>query len=117
LIKSELVRRIASANPGLYERDAEKIVDAILEEIASALARGDRVEIRGFGAFSVKQRAARLIRNPRTGVEVPVHEKYFPTFRPGRPMHELLNRNLEQGNSSQIGVARSSELKRRPLQL
>jgi integration host factor subunit beta len=66
MIKSELVQRIAETNPHLYQRDVENIVDAILDEITRALARGDRVELRGFGAFSVKNRPARLGRNPRT---------------------------------------------------
>jgi integration host factor subunit beta len=68
MIKSELVQRIAEHNPHLYQRDVENIVNAILDEIVAALARGDRVELRGFGAFSVKHRPARAGRNPRTGV-------------------------------------------------
>lgn len=67
MIKSELVQRIAESNPHLYQRDVENIVNAILDEIVAALARGDRVELRGFGAFSVKARPARTGRNPRTG--------------------------------------------------
>ena len=72
MIKSELVQRLAARNPHLYQRDIENIVDAILGEIAGALSRGDRVELRGFGAFSTKQRQARTGRNPRTGDKVPV---------------------------------------------
>ena len=72
MIKSELVQRIAEHNPHLYQRDVENIVNAILDEIVAALARGDRVELRGFGAFSVKHRPARAGRNPRTGAHVPV---------------------------------------------
>ena len=75
MIKSELVQRMAARNPHLYQRDIENIVDAILGEIADALARGERVELRGFGAFSTKQRQARTGRNPRTGDRVPVTEK------------------------------------------
>src|SRR6516225_966751 len=67
MIKSELVRRISSQNPHLYERDIEKVVSAILDEMVEALRRGDRVELRGFGAFSVKLRGPRQGRNPRTG--------------------------------------------------
>ena len=67
MIKSELVLKIAEQNPHLYQRDVEKIVNAILDTIGDALARGDRVELRGFGAFSVKKRDARTGRNPRTG--------------------------------------------------
>ena len=80
MIKSELVQRIAEQNPHLYQRDVEHIVNSILEEITQALARGDRVELRGFGAFSVKRRGARIARNPRTGDTVQVAEKYIPFF-------------------------------------
>ncbi len=91
MIKSELVQRIADRNPHLYLRDVEKIVNAILEEITSALARGDRVELRGFGAFSVKHRDARVGRNPRTGAHVAVNEKVVPFFKTGKEMRERLN--------------------------
>jgi integration host factor subunit beta len=91
MIKSELVQRIADRNPHLYLRDVEKIVNAILEEITNALARGDRVELRGFGAFSVKQRDARLGRNPRTGEHVSVDGKSVPFFKTGKEMRERLN--------------------------
>ncbi len=91
LIKSELVQRIANRNPHLYLRDVEKIVNAILDEITSALSRGDRVELRGFGAFSVKHRDARVGRNPRTGAHVPVDEKTVPFFKTGKEMRERLN--------------------------
>jgi integration host factor subunit beta len=92
MIKSELVQRIAETNPHLYQRDVENIVDAILDEITRALARGDRVELRGFGAFSVKERPARLGRNPRTGEQVKVTEKVVPYFKTGKEMRERLNR-------------------------
>jgi integration host factor subunit beta len=91
MIKSELVQRIANRNPHLYLRDVEKIVNAILDEITSALSRGDRVELRGFGAFSVKHRDARVGRNPRTGAHVPVNEKTVPFFKTGKEMRERLN--------------------------
>jgi integration host factor subunit beta len=93
MIKSELVQRIAVQNPHLYQRDVENIVNAILGEITSALARGDRVELRGFGAFSVKQRPARTGRNPRTGQHVEVDQKCVPFFKTGKEMRERLNRN------------------------
>jgi integration host factor subunit beta len=91
MIKSELVQRIANRNPHLYLRDVEKIVNAILDEITGALSRGDRVELRGFGAFSVKHRDARVGRNPRTGAHVPVNEKAVPFFKTGKEMRERLN--------------------------
>lgn len=91
MIKSELVQRIAAANPHLYQRDVELIVNTILDEIVAALARGDRVELRGFGAFSVKNRPARIGRNPRTGEKVEVAEKHVPFFKTGKEMRERLN--------------------------
>jgi integration host factor subunit beta len=91
VIKSELVQRIAEKNPHLYQRDIEKIVNAILNEITEALVRGDRVELRGFGAFSVKRRDARPGRNPRTGAHVDVDEKAVPFFKTGKEMRERLN--------------------------
>ncbi|SEQ50793.1 integration host factor subunit beta [Faunimonas pinastri] len=95
MIKSELIERIAQQNPHLYQRDVEHIVNAILEEIVSALSRGDRVELRGFGAFSVKNRPARTGRNPRTGEQVSVSEKYIPFFKTGKEMRERLNEGEE----------------------
>ena len=92
MVKSELVQRLAARNPHLYQRDVENIVDAILGEITNALARFDRVELRGFGVFSAKRRRARTGRNPRTGENVPVTERHVPAFRTGKEIHELLNR-------------------------
>ncbi len=91
MIKSELVQRIAAQNPHLYQRDVENIVNAILGEITAAMARGDRVELRGFGAFSVKHRPARTGRNPRTGAHVSVDQKSVPFFKTGKEMRERLN--------------------------
>ena len=91
MIKSELVQHISTSNPHLYQRDVENIVNAILDEIVAAMARGDRVELRGFGAFSVKNRPARTGRNPRTGEQVTVSEKYVPFFKTGKDMRERLN--------------------------
>ena len=91
MIKSELVLKIAEQNPHLYQRDVENIVNAILDTIGDALARGDRVELRGFGAFSVKKRDARTGRNPRTGESVSVSEKVIPVFKTGKEMRQRLN--------------------------
>ena len=91
MIKSELIEKIAERNPHLFQRDVEHIVNAILEEIVAALSRGDRVELRGFGAFSVKKRPARIGRNPRTGKQVSVSEKSVPFFKTGKDMRERLN--------------------------
>ena len=92
MIKSELVLHIASANPHLYQRDVENIVNAILGEITNAMAKADRVELRGFGAFSVKQRPAHTGRDPRTGAHVAVEQKSAPFFKTGKEMRERLNR-------------------------
>ncbi|WP_212524796.1 integration host factor subunit beta [Actibacterium sp. MT2.3-13A] len=91
MIRSELIQKIAEENPHLYQRDVERIVNTIFEEIISAMARGDRVELRGFGAFSVKKREARIGRNPRTGEAVEVEEKYVPFFKTGKLLRERLN--------------------------
>ena len=95
MTKSELVQRLAEANPHLYQRDVERIVTTIFSEIAEALSRGDRVELRGFGAFSVKRRDARVGRNPRTGDSVPVDEKYIPFFKTGKQLRDRLNAESE----------------------
>ena len=91
MTKSELIARLAEMNPHLYQRDVERIVATIFDQITDALARGDRVELRGFGAFSVKHRDARVGRNPRTGDAVPVGEKKVPYFKTGKQLRERLN--------------------------
>lgn len=91
MIKSELIARLAERNPHLFQRDIERIVSTIFDEIAEAMSRGDRVELRGFGAFSVKQRPARVGRNPRTGSPVHVAEKRIPFFKTGKELRERLN--------------------------
>lgn len=91
VIKSELVQIIASRNPHLFQRDVENIVGAVFDEITNALAEGNRVELRGFGAFSVKNRPARSGRNPRTGETVDVEEKWVPFFKTGKELRDRLN--------------------------
>jgi integration host factor subunit beta len=93
MIKSELVQRISARNPHLYQRDVENIINALLGEVTSAMARGDRVALRGFGAFSVKHRPARTGRNPRTGAHVAVEQKSVPFFKTGKEMRERLNKS------------------------
>ena len=95
MIKSELVARLAERYPHLYHRDVERIVSTVLDEISVALAKGDRVELRGFGAFSVKVRPARQGRNPRTGEAVSVEEKRVPFFRTGKELRERLNNGAD----------------------
>ncbi len=91
MIKSELVQKIADENPHLYQRDVERIVGTIFDEIVDAMADGKRVELRGFGAFSVKKREARTGRNPRTGETVNVEEKHVPFFKTGKLLRDRLN--------------------------
>ena len=93
MIKSQLVQRVAAQSPQLYQRDVEHIVNAILGGIVASLAQGDRVELRGFGTFSVRHRPARSGRDPRTGVHVSVEQKKVPFFKPGKEMRERLNRD------------------------
>jgi integration host factor subunit beta len=92
VIKSELILKLHEQNPHLYYRDMEAIVTTIFGEITAALSRGDRVELRGFGAFSVRERKARVGRNPRTGADVDVDEKVVPYFKPGKEMRQRLNK-------------------------
>jgi integration host factor subunit beta len=92
MTKSELIADLAQANPHLRAPDVELIVSTIFDEITAALARGARVELRGFGAFTVKKRDARTGRNPRTGEAVSVNEKLVPFFKAGKELRERVNR-------------------------
>ncbi len=91
MIRSELIQKIAETHTDLSLKDAEKVVQTVFDEIVEALAKGDRVELRGFGAFSVKSREARLGRNPRTGEAVQVEDKKVPFFKTGKLLRERLN--------------------------
>jgi integration host factor subunit beta len=91
MIRSELIQKIAEENPHLFQRDVERIVATVFDEIIDAMARGERVELRGFGAFSVKQRQSRQGRNPRTGETVQVDEKHVPFFKTGKLLRDRLN--------------------------
>lgn len=91
MIKSELVQKLAEENPNLFHRDIERIVSIVFQEITDSLSRGERVELRGFGAFSVKHRPARVGRNPRSGEPVRIEEKYSPFFKAGKELRDRLN--------------------------
>jgi len=95
MIKSELIDKLAEANPHLYHRDIERVVNTVLDGITDALAQGDRVELRGFGAFSVRRRPARVGRNPRTGESVAVKEKHVPFFKTGKELRERVDASRE----------------------
>lgn len=92
MTKSELIAILAEKNPDLYHRDIEQIVNCFFDTITDALSNGDRVELRGFGAFSVRHREARRGRNPRTGEGVDVDAKNVPFFKMGKGMRERLNK-------------------------
>lgn len=106
MIKSQLIQKVAVENPHLYHKDIERIVNVILEEIIEAMARGDRVELRGFGAFTVKHRAQRQGRNPRTGASVQVQEKRVPFFKTGRELRSRLNPTDTDTDSYSEGTPR-----------
>lgn len=106
MTKSELIALLAAENPHLRQPDIELIVATIFDEITAALARGDRVELRGFGAFSAKRRDPRTGRNPRTGAAVPVAGKAVPYFKPGKELRERVNGGPAANGSS--GTAPSS---------
>ena len=91
MIKSELVARLAERNPHLYRRDVESVVSTVFEQVSAGLARGDRVEVRGFGSFSARLRGARIGRNPATGDRADVGEKAFPHFKAGKQLRQRLN--------------------------
>ena len=106
MVKSELIIRLSEMNPHLFHRDIERIVTTIFDEITKSLSRGNRVELRGFGAFSVKERPARVARNPRTGESVKVDHKFVPVFKTGKELRislnkekSILNNNRTENNS------------------
>lgn len=93
MTRSELIEKIANKNPHLMIKDVERIVAVVFDKIINSLAQGDRVEFRGFGAFSVRQRTPRIAKNPRTGEQVKVEERNIPHFKTGKQLFELLNKN------------------------
>ena len=92
MTRSELIEKIANKNPHLMLKDVEKIVAVIFDTIIASLAKGERVEFRGFGAFSVRNRSSRIVKNPRTGEQVSVEERKIPHFKIGKQLFELLNK-------------------------
>jgi integration host factor subunit beta len=109
MTKSELIAHLAERNPHLFQRDVERIVASIFETITQALMRGDRVELRGFGAFSVKQRGSRTGRNPRTGEQVAVVEKRVPYFKTGKELRERLNQELAKSAPAPMRIGSAQE--------
>ena len=99
LIKSQLIQNITDQNPHLYIKDVERIINTIFSEITKSLAEGRRVELRGFGAFSVQKRKERIGRNPRTGDAVNVSAKYIPRFKQGKELRIKLNSTNKVNNT------------------
>jgi integration host factor subunit beta len=113
MTRSGLIKRLAAANPQLYLRDIARIVDTVFEQIGSALAHGNRVELRGFGAFSTRARRSRVGRNPRTGNEVAVPGKVVPHFKPGKQLHRCLNfldGSADRGSPDVTSIGRANRL-------
>ncbi len=97
MTKSELIERIAARQDQLSAKDIELAVKLVLEYMSQALATGERIEIRGFGSFSLHYRAPRVGRNPKTGESVELEGKYVPHFKPGKEMRDRVNESLEKG--------------------
>jgi integration host factor subunit beta len=91
MTRAELIDRLAQQQPDLSANDIELAVEALLDQISSALAHGERIEVRGFGAFSVRHREPRVARDPRTGAPVPLDTRHVPYFRPGKELRERVN--------------------------
>jgi len=96
MIRSELIAKVAEENPDLQYKDAERIIATFFNEISNALSRGDRVELRGFGSFSVKKREARRARNPKSGESVDVPAKHVPYFKTGKELRDRLNQSISE---------------------
>ena len=101
MTKSELIERIAARQTQLSAKDVELAVKTIIEQMSQTLASGERIEIRGFGSFSLHYREPRLGRNPKTGETVQLSGKYVPHFKPGKEMRERVNESLQLGESLQ----------------
>lgn len=90
--KSDLILKILESEPTLFKKDATKIVNVFFNTISNAIAKGERVELRGFGVFDVKKREARIARNPKNGDVVAVPAKKVPFFRMGKDMKDRINK-------------------------
>jgi len=108
MTKSELIDAIAAEQPQLAHKDVELAVNGLLERMSSALAEGDRIEVRGFGSLSLHHRPARVGRNPKTGETVPVPEKKVPHFKPGRDLRERVDRGRLKDSSREAGPSISA---------
>ena len=115
MTKSELIADLSDAHPHLRGMDVELIVATIFDEITTALVRGERVELRGFGAFTVKRRQARTGRNPRTGEAVPVDQKIVPFFKAGKDLRDRVNRGSAGGKAGAKTGAKAARAPVRPL--
>ncbi|SEG71224.1 integration host factor subunit beta [Marinobacterium lutimaris] len=96
MTKSELIERLIDAHPQLSVKDVELAVKTMLDHMTEALSEGDRIEIRGFGSFSLHYRAPRIGRNPKTGDSVPLPEKFVPHFKPGKELRDQVNQSLQE---------------------
>ena len=110
MTRSELILKISQKNPHLFNRDIEEVVNAIFVEISQALSRGDRIELRGFGAFSIKHRRSRIGRNPRTGESVQVEEKKIPFFKTGKRLISKEGKIFLANNKLSISVLHTALL-------
>jgi integration host factor subunit beta len=97
MTKSELIERLIEQHPQLSVKDVELAVKTMLDHMTESLANGDRIEIRGFGSFSLHYRAPRIGRNPKTGESVSLDAKYVPHFKPGKEMRDQVNNSLNAG--------------------
>lgn len=117
LTKSELIERIAARQTQLSPKDVELAVKSLIEEMADTLANGGRIEIRGFGSFSLHFRAPRVGRNPKTGASVELHGKYVPHFKPGKELRERVNVAMQENPGEQAGEGDIQSLSAHPRQI
>jgi len=109
ITKSELIESLSQKQKHLSYRDVEFAVKSLIEQMAQSLARGERIEIRGFGSFSLHYRPPRVGRNPKTGESVPLPGKYVPHFKPGKELRERVNESMSRGGSGREAETAASE--------